>query len=431
MTELLLITDIPRLRQVFSRLSDISDIHLRVSTSLESGAKEIVAEKPAIVFVQTHLSGFSAEILLMHLKKQLGRRRTRFVLLCPKGQASEEVLNQYQGYIDTSLDDDLLYDAIIDAVTAAKHTIRNDILTAPTTSDDTPEDTPAGNLKHDLPFQLQKDLPVTVSQLPETPASTSQPETSLEEQGVIYSPRAKLSVYSEFTSSFDDAVSSMPPKEPTSDQAHWSGLHDDAIDIEPAHSRPRWVTFLIWAVPLIAVVIAITMLQQYFSKPKPLDIAPAPITVPPKDNAQPAPIATEKTPATQPAAIAPAELKPVTTRLSRLPEFIPRENRDKEYSKSNPGWERFKGKKTEYKVFRENDSIKAIQVINRDGKGISQALIQDLLKQMVTNPKFVLESTEKKDGYEIQRGRLSEDVTAVYYRDAEDARLRAIVVTWK
>jgi len=41
----------------------------------------------------THVSGLSAEILLMHLKKRLGRRRTRFVLLAPPDQTTTPFSN--------------------------------------------------------------------------------------------------------------------------------------------------------------------------------------------------------------------------------------------------------------------------------------------------------------------------------------------------
>ena len=111
-SNLLLISDVPRLGKVFSRLADELNMRLRVATSLEKGAEEILADKPAMIFVQTHLSGFSADILLKHLKKQLGRRRSHFVLLSPPEQISDDVRMLNHDQIDSSLDDQPLYDAI-------------------------------------------------------------------------------------------------------------------------------------------------------------------------------------------------------------------------------------------------------------------------------------------------------------------------------
>ena len=118
MTDLLLITDVPRLRKVFSKLNDSGNLRLRIASNLEKGAEELVAEKPGIVFVQTHLSGLSPEILLMHLKKQLGRKRSRFVLLAAADQVGSETLKLYQGSIDTSLEDTPLLYSIRDTINA-------------------------------------------------------------------------------------------------------------------------------------------------------------------------------------------------------------------------------------------------------------------------------------------------------------------------
>ena len=108
MSNLLLITDVARLRKIFGRLTDDKNIRLRVVNNLEKGGEEIVIEKPDVVFVQTHLSGLSADILLMHLKKQLGRKRSRFVLLASPSQINDSILKPYQGWLDTSAEDSQL-----------------------------------------------------------------------------------------------------------------------------------------------------------------------------------------------------------------------------------------------------------------------------------------------------------------------------------
>ena len=97
MSNLLLITDVARLRKIFSRLTEDRNIRLRVVNNLEKGGEEIAIEKPDVVFVQTHLSGLSADILIMHLKKQLGRKRSRFVLLASPGQVTDAILKPYRG----------------------------------------------------------------------------------------------------------------------------------------------------------------------------------------------------------------------------------------------------------------------------------------------------------------------------------------------
>lgn len=86
---------------------------------------------------------------------------------------------------------------------------------------------------------------------------------------------------------------------------------------------------------------------------------------------------------------------------------------------------------TEFKVFREGAAIKAIQVIDKGGRGIPEGFMKSALAQLVGNSSFVLASTEKKGGYEIQRGQLAANLNAVFYRDAQGGGLRAFVITWQ
>ncbi|NTW99797.1 MAG: hypothetical protein HGB35_07715, partial [Geobacteraceae bacterium] len=221
MSNLLLITDVARLRKIFGRLTEDKNIRLRVVNNLEKGGEEIAIEKPDVVFVQTHLSGLSPDILLMHLKKQLGRKRSRFVLLASAGQTNDTVLKPYQGWLDTSAEDSqLLSDlqnllasllskpkkgeesASPEPVAASgfnPHPVSTAESSALLGTPPTPEAVP--------PPQADSELQLPVA----TPATPTEP--SLEEQGLTYAPRQRLQVYSEFTSSFDQAVSSTPEPE--------------------------------------------------------------------------------------------------------------------------------------------------------------------------------------------------------------------------
>jgi hypothetical protein len=47
------------------------------------------------------------------------------------------------------------------------------------------------------------------------------------------------------------------------------------------------------------------------------------------------------------------------------------------------------------------------------------------------NPNFKTETSEKKEGYEIQRGKVADNIKVVYYRDENGGKLRAFVLTWQ
>jgi hypothetical protein len=465
-TDLLLITDVPRLRKVFSRLADTRDIRLRIANNLEKGAEELVAEKPGIVFVQTQLSGLSAEIILMHLKKQLGRKRTRFVLLSTPAQAGSETVRLYQGHIDTSLDDEVLHNSIKEVIASLMTRVKKKVAVETVA----PESIPPKPLPPQTETPMEN-VPATISSPQQiiTDQAIQQEEPSLVDQGLTYAPRPRMSVYSEFNSSFDSAVSVIKPAvaicEAEPDQ-HQEWDNDKIETIEPSMARSKRAIFLLWLAPVVIAVVVITILQHNRSTPASSGSSKQMLTpsttpagldkVPTVQQQQPAtsvapvqaqiPTTPKSTTETESAisdravliAIAEnrgnkdkAKTPAGNSRITTLPDFIPRAGVDKTYATANPGWERYKGQVTEFKIFREGASIKAIQVIDRGGNGVPESFMKGVLRQVSKNPEFVTESSEKKEGYEIQRGHVAENLKVMYYRDDQGGKLRAFVLTWQ
>ncbi|MDD2539650.1 MAG: hypothetical protein PHH28_01230 [Desulfuromonadaceae bacterium] len=452
MSNLLLITDVARLRKVFGRLTEDKNIRLRVVNNLEKGGEEIVIEKPDVVFVQTHLSGLSADILIMHLKKQLGRKRSRFVLLAAPDQTNDTILKPYQGWLDTSADDSQMLSELHRLLATLLNKQKKNGAAASPGPAASPEPV-ASSVPKPQPVSavetsaLLGGQPVSDATPPQEPnadlqfpvATPATAEPSLEEQGITYAPRPRLTVYSEFNSSFDSAVSSTPEPEAldqeTPSSAHeWNVEDIDTIETKP--TRPKRSTFLLWLVPVIIGVIAVTYLQQRPASTTASTAAKAPAatigaTPTPSvdqdkisDKAVLTDIAGSRDSKSTPPAV-PAEARP-----SRLPDFIPQSGLDKTFSAANPGWERYKGKVTEFKVLREANAIKAIQVIDRGGQGVPEAFMRNVLHQVTKTPDFSIETSEKKEGYLIQRGKVAKNIKVVYYRDENGGRLRAFVLTW-
>lgn len=465
MADFLLITDIPRIRKTFIRFAEDRGLPLRVASSLEKGGEELVAVKPAMVFVQTHLSGLSADILLMHLKKLLGKRRTRFVLLAPPDQISDGAIKLYHDYIDTSLDEQPLLAAINSTIAAVapKRKKTGALPETATTAAGLPPtcDTvivPPAEPPPESTINRSVDVPPPAEPLQEPePQATNQVELadpSLEESGVVYAPKPQMSVYSEFTSAFESAVSEVSATEPApvsrleppTVQEH---LRTADIRSEPTQTSSKRATFIFWLIPLLLIVVVITLLQNYLSKPGP----GATVSLSPQKPAEKPATATaikpETAPKTELSATTPGKVaaNPQTAtanpnkdvaqtsspaqRPATLPSFIPREGLDKTYGTANPGWERYMGAATEFKVYREGKSIKAIQAIDRGGKGIPEAFMKGALGQLTNSPSFAPTSTENKEEYLVQRAQLSENLSAVFYRDARGGSLRGFVVTWR
>ncbi|MDD2273616.1 MAG: hypothetical protein PHP95_02525 [Desulfuromonadaceae bacterium] len=446
MSNLLLITDVARLRKIFSRLAEDKNIRLRVVNNLEKGGEEIAIEKPDVVFVQTHLSGLSAEILLMHLKKQLGRRRSKFVLLATPGETSDAILKPYQGWLDTSADDapllSELQHLIVTLLSKAKKSeepvpplasASTEFMAQPVSSEE------SSALLAPLAAVEEAPEQHTGTELQHVVTTPGSSEPSLEEQGITYAPRKRLQVYSEFTSSFDNAVSSTAEPE-TLEQATPAAAHEwDAEDIDTTETQTghsKRTMFLIWLVPIIVIVIALTYIQQQIPASKPEAAKPVAVISPdtpavPKDQDSMSDKAVLSAIAENRSPKSPAPVQTAAARPLTLPDFIPRAGLDKQFSASNPGWERYKGRVTEFKVLREAQAIRAIQVIDRGGQGLPESFMKGVLRQVTKNPSFGSVTSEKKEGYLIQRGHISENIKVVYYRDENGGKLRAFVITWQ
>lgn len=467
-SNLLLITDVARLRDVFVGLTDDKTVRLRIANNLEKGAEEIANEKPDIVFVQTHLSGLSADILIMHLKKQLGRKRSSFVLLASPNQVSETILAPYKGWLDTSLEDGALLTDLRNLLTSlTTRAKRSGKSTVPEAVPAVLPDLPLTTTPPDIDFEAIAENNISQS-LQSEPVSAPVPETaaeaSLEEQGITYSPRPRLTVYSEFNSSFDNAVSSTPAPEFLTEATPTLKQDWAAKQLKPDSSpltRSKSSSFALWLAPVIIAVVVATVLQQRKPSPAPEQaITPPTASAPqakkppqqPFPEAAPKPVSASDKTETQASvkstlnsktatSVIPIPENPVkqeavpstanAASISKLPDFIPRYGFDKNFSAANPGWERYKGQVTEFKVYRESQSIKAIQVIDRGGRGVPESFMKGVLKQVANKPVFTIETTEKKDGYEIQRGHLADNLKVVYYRDANGGKLRAFVINWQ
>jgi len=476
-SNILLITDVARLRKIFGFLADDLSVNLRVANNLEKGGEEIAADTPDLIFLQTHLSGLSPEILIMHLKKQLGSKNSRFILLAAPNQVSESILAPFQGWLDTSLDDDQLIRDLQAQIPSLASNVKE--VEAPAGQQNPPDDTvdhtfvaqteevvvivPAVVNVSEKKVSIVADSPATVADLPNK-------DNALTEQNITYSPRPRMSVYSEFNNSFDNAVNSAP--EPESFEQS-SSAADDIWEPKPAKSikttpvRSKRLTFLYWLAPVVIAVIVMTLFQQRMSRqvsPAQLNtaksqtkvdrnasvlnhmssVASAKLILKPVSSAINTPSKSLADPGVQAndkamiVAITESREKKntiVTSRsaalLTRLPNFIPRENVDKAYSEANPGWEKYISPDVEYRVYRNKDHIKAIQIIALGGVNISNALHKSILKQLLKNAHFEIESSETKEGYKVERGHIAENLKVVYYRDEKGNRLRALVLTWK
>ena len=441
--DLLLITDVTRFRDIFTRQSVNRDFRLHIANDLEKGLEELAASKPAIVFVQSHLSGLSPEILLRHLKKQLEQQPGAFVLLGTPEQIADDSSKNYHGYLDTTLDDDGLVAALSGMIASLFQNGPPDGAIPPPLSPDTGAEPAAA-------AQESGSRQAAPAPAADDPADRDEP--SLTEQGLTYAPRPRLVVNSAFNSSFDQAVSSTPEPEPLPRPAA-TGSAGSPPPLPPSLPLPltspprtsRRKTFLLWLVPVTAAVVIVTFLQHREQSPaavpsaekpaKPAIRKPETAPLPPLPAATPVPAAAPAPAAASSPTAAPApEAAPARprqpVRLKTLPAPVAAARRDPAYTASHPGRERYTAGQTEFKVHREGETIKAVQVVDLGGRGLKEGLLTEIAG--MPGAALAGMTTETREGIEIRRGTLPGGITAVIYRNAKGAgTVRAFVLTWE
>ncbi|MBJ6798966.1 hypothetical protein [Geomonas propionica] len=177
--------------------------------------------------------------------------------------------------------------------------------------------------------------------------------------------------------------------------------------------------------------------------------APAPAATQPASGAAPAPqkgvpsaaapaakaSAAATTPALQPQP-APgakpevkAQVQPPRKRgLETLPAMLEGTKLDLEYGNKHPGWVRYLGIRAEYKLFKENNVFRAIQVIPVPGGIISDDLLQRVLRQFGGADSYRVESTTGKGEYLVEQCATPGPAALTIYRNKTNKKVKALVV---
>ena len=122
--------------------------------------------------------------------------------------------------------------------------------------------------------------------------------------------------------------------------------------------------------------------------------------------------------------------KPAGAVTSALPSFMSSATRDSSFVAQEPGWERYVGKIYEYRIFRSDGNIKVYQVLAGIGtQTVNDSFLVTVLKEVVGNADYSVNSRERKQGYLIQRGRVGQKADLLIYRSKKSGAIRAFVVS--
>ena len=202
-----------------------------------------------------------------------------------------------------------------------------------------------------------------------------------------------------------------------SGSADWQSMTANGSLIEAAANRKlsaerksrRWY----YGAGLVVAMVAGMSLDRYLVEPV-LPIQPRQVLAKVVMVAQPA----------SPVLAAAAASKP------HLPACIPQDAEDFGYGSKHPGWQRYRTESVEFRVFRERDSVKAIQVMARQGEPLNGGFLDTFLGQVAGKSSCKITSREKRDGYLIEKGSLGRLADVAIYRKKPANEIRALVVVY-
>lgn len=114
--------------------------------------------------------------------------------------------------------------------------------------------------------------------------------------------------------------------------------------------------------------------------------------------------------------------------ITNLPSFIPEKGIDQAYSEKKPGWSRYVGSTEEFRLFRVEGKIKALQVLSRNGESIPESRFTSIVKEIAgNNGQYNVVSSEKKLGFKVSKGIVSGSSEILVYR--KKGTVRAFVIS--
>ena len=549
MTHILLISDTERVKRVFESIEKKGPLRLRTATTLIQADQEISGSAPEFTFVQSRISGFSGEIILRHLKKNLPEG-AKIILLAGDADEVKQANKHAELHLDLTLDDEALAGCIADILggvcppreSASPAKSSNPKVSDGPESDDNPKpgddfksspDTRANHdtkpshefkaspepmashefeasaapkgghgskVKHNPKHNPKQSGVTNASDTAEQEPIIVQPEALAEppaDQSGPGSVNAGIQSFAEImrlaTSTQEEPPAPVPFQADEQvnvgthlDSAARLSLTGQAEQEEPAKPmyvgeftsgepladamrraqekkrRPRWIFALAFAFICIPAICYLAgkksappeltsgprTAAKSLVKPAPAQIAksvPPPATQPAAKPVTPAtsPVAKpEAKPAaktvakleTKPVAkpVANPEAKPVAKAgLKSLPPIVSQTELDASYGKSHPGWQRYLGTHVEFKVFKEAELYRALQVLERNGEPIPDQIFKRVLAEFGGADSYQVKSTGAKGKYLVEQGTTQGDVSITVYRNKGDRRMKAFVLYYR
>lgn len=118
---------------------------------------------------------------------------------------------------------------------------------------------------------------------------------------------------------------------------------------------------------------------------------------------------------------------PALPRL-QLPSVIKQAKVAPAFSKEPPGWTRYQSDTLEFRLYREGDTVRAVQVICLNGGSLTEQFFHSFVRELSGGEPPPLTGTGEKDGFALERGKTGNGTEYQVYRRSGGRRINAFVV---
>ncbi len=441
--KILVIAEQQRLQRLCDSMAEAELRGVTVVTSLIDAADQLEHELPGLILVQDRMSGLSGELIVRHLRKRL-RDADAIIVLATEAADSQVVDNAYLHLLDTSFPDQELIRQLERLVARLPRPLP--IETA------APEPVSLAAADEFVPLVLPVTETFPAPSLPLLPEPTIHAESAskakvvaeigeaLHEMVAVYDPVREPVVASRFEAELEtelarhEAPVGSPP--PVADGEPTLSVTDMLTVADSSPRRFSRGLLLVLGGLALLLVLALVVLQMPTSAPqkstgqkaKKVQLPPVPSAEPKVQTPGPLPAAGPP-PTGIPPAAPPAQVVPTPA----LPKFVQTlsATSDPAYGRDHAGWERYLTPALEFKLFRENGKLLAIQVVDREGRGIPTRIFSTAMEELTGVRDYQTESREVKGTYLVKKGRLASGSRIIIYKDHLDEQLHGFVIYFK
>jgi hypothetical protein len=404
MLDILFITNDPRAENLIEYLKPISKINILHTGDFDQGLHELFEKRPSLLFFQKSIGNVSDETVARHIKSLLG-------------SASPHIILMDGGKVGTGAGKTFFDDCL--KLTNSDQQLRQDFCNLmqkyyPSEWNKLVKEVEKAETGPLRPSQLSH-----IDMQPEEAATPASPEVLPAKTDSAGNP-ADGSEQRKSPAQTDPAMAVQENFPPDRDNLRPHLLQMPNVGKEdtkpPAHSledKSKKRTFAPFLIGILIIFASILLAEWFFPwKYHRTNSLPGSQTRPVTDMRRDTPPS------------------PTAEKNNRrgIPSFIQKEWHVSGYSESHPGWERYLSPELDFRIYRKNELIKALQTIARGKRYISMEQLASVLREYGCPFPKQFTRVPHKDGLTRESSIVPGIAEIVIYRSQENGWIKAFVI---